>query len=90
MNEKLKELYFPLWKNYSITIRASENNDDYGFAYTTEYQEELFHSNMEKFAELIIRECIDILNPEGDLTSMREEYGRKLSMNMIKEHFGIE
>ena len=48
------------------------------------------HVWADKFAELIIKECIDILNPEGDLTSMREEYGRKLSMNMIKEHFGIE
>jgi len=46
--------------------------------------------DLNQFAELIIKECIDILNPEGDLTSMREEYGRKLSMNMIKEHFGVE
>jgi hypothetical protein len=67
MNEKLKELYFPLWKNYSITIRASENNDDYGFAYTTEYQEELFHSNMEKFAELIIRECLEACSRANDI-----------------------
>lgn len=45
---------------------------------------------LEYFAELLINECLDVLNPEGDLTSMREEYGRINAMNMIKEHFGIE
>ena len=45
---------------------------------------------VEKFAELIVQECLDVLNPDDDLTSMREEYGRKLSMHMIKKHFGVE
>lgn len=44
----------------------------------------------EKLAELIVKECIAVLNPEGDLISMREEYGRVTSMKMIKKHFGVE
>lgn len=60
MNEKIKEFYFPIWENYNIKIEPSENHPKYGWAYTKEYQEELFHSNMEKFAELIIKECADI------------------------------
>ena len=47
-------------------------------------------NRLEKFAKAIVQECLDVLNPDDDLTSMREEYGRKLSMNMIKKHFGVE
>lgn len=43
----------------------------------------------EKFGELIIQECLKTLDPSDDLCSMREEYGRIHSMNMLKEHFGI-
>lgn len=45
---------------------------------------------IDKFAELIVRECLDVLNPDNDLTSMREEYGRKMSMRLIEQHFGVE
>jgi hypothetical protein len=44
----------------------------------------------EKFAELIINECLKTLNPDGDLTSSREEYGRIKAMNIIKMHFGVK
>ena len=53
----------------------------------------------EKFAEFILRECIDILmkpeyvmtHPEG-LTRYNEGWvnGRLLGIEHIKEHFGIE
>ena len=55
-----------------------------------EWSNHAIEFELEKFAELIVQECLDVLNPDDDLTSMREEYGRKLSMNMIKEHFGVE
>lgn len=54
------------------------------------------------FAELIVRECIDILNSPGamkvDESTLSEfrEYnqgwvnGRKLGIDHLKEHFGIE
>ena len=42
----------------------------------------------EKFAELIVRECLDILDDEdtGDV------YGKsvRLAMTRIKQHFGVE
>ena len=53
----------------------------------------------EKFAELLVRECIDILmkpeyimtHPEG-LTRYNEGWvnGRLLGIEHIKEHFGVE
>lgn len=43
-----------------------------------------------KFAELIIKECLDVLDPENDLTSTREEYGRVMCMNLLRRHFSVE
>ena len=44
--------------------------------------------NKEKFAELIVQECLDILDDEdtGDV------YGKsvRLAMTRIKQHFGVE
>ena len=47
---------------------------------------------MEKFAELIVRECadniagnIDLINPESSYN-----YGLRRAMNSVKEHFGVE
>ena len=36
--------------------------------------------NLEKFAELIVRECIDIV----------ERHGSWIGVDYIKEHFGVE
>lgn len=44
----------------------------------------------EKLAELIIKECLDVLDPENDLTSTREEYGRVMCMNLLRRHFSVE
>ena len=43
--------------------------------------------HMEKFAELIVRECVDMF--PDDLNSMRD-YTGKACRYMIKEHFGVE
>ena len=40
----------------------------------------------EKLAELIM----DVLDPENDLTSTREEYGRVMCMNLLRRHFSVE
>jgi len=44
--------------------------------------------NAEKFAELIVRECIDILDDEDD----GEDTGRsvRIAKIRIKQHFGVE
>jgi hypothetical protein len=44
----------------------------------------------EKFGELVVEECLKVLDPSDDLTSMNEEYGRLAAMQMIKKHFGIK
>ena len=41
--------------------------------------------DIEKFAELIVRECIDIIDEEGS-----HEGGSIRSMEKIREHFGVE
>ena len=41
--------------------------------------------DLEKFAELIVRECIDIIDEEGS-----HEGGSIRSMKKIREHFGVE
>ena len=40
---------------------------------------------IERFAELIVRECIDIIDEEGS-----HEGGSIRSMKKIREHFGVE
>ena len=48
----------------------------------------LVGKQVEKFAELIVRECIDILDDEDD----GEDTGRsvRIAMIRIKKHFGVE
>ena len=41
--------------------------------------------NLEKFAELIVRECMDIIEDEGC-----GEGGSVRAMKKIQEHFGVE
>ena len=41
--------------------------------------------DLKKFAELIVRECIDIIDEEGS-----HEGGSIRSMKKIREHFGVE
>ena len=55
-----------------------------GYAeYETTFDEQMF-------ARLIIQECINVLDPSNDpLTSLGEEGGRRHSMYLIKNHFGI-
>jgi len=44
----------------------------------------------DKFARLIVDECLGAIDPTGDLTSMREECERLAAMQMIRNHFGIK
>lgn len=40
--------------------------------------------------KLVVQECIDVLDPSDDLTSMNEESGRLNAMRILKEHFGVK
>lgn len=42
-----------------------------------------------EFGELVLSECLKVLDPSDDLTSMHEESGRYAAMRMIERYFGI-
>ena len=44
----------------------------------------------EKFAELIVRECIDIASQEDFDVMMKEGYPCSQTAKKIQEHFGVE
>ena len=46
--------------------------------------------DVEKFAELIVRECIDIAGKEDFDVMMKEGYPCSQTAKKIKEHFGVE
>ena len=76
MNERIKELagQAKVMAEESINMKISATNEElYAFA--------------EEFSELIVQECLDILDDEdtGDV------YGKsvRLAMTRIKQHFGV-
>ena len=71
--------------------RIRELAEESGAGWDDKYHWYVGNEQLKKFAELIVRECLDVLNPDNDhLTSMREEYGRKMSIRLIEQHFGID
>ena len=44
----------------------------------------------EKFAELIVRECVDIASQEDFDVMMKEGYPCSQTAKKIREHFGVE
>ena len=46
--------------------------------------------DVEKFAELIVRECIDIAGKEDFDVMMKEGYPCSQTAKKIKQHFGVE
>ena len=75
MNERIKELY----KQAGLTM----NNP---LAY-----EQWYLDSLEKFAELIIRECAGVCDDERDSTD--SEFGKLVAEGCalkIMEHFGVE
>jgi hypothetical protein len=81
MNERIKEL---------LTSKLKEWGAD---------SDDNFSEEIQKFAELIVRECIDVLEIPGAMkmdTTGISQYnegwinGRKLGVEHLKEHFGVE
>ena len=54
------------------------------------YNPEGIPTKLEKFAELIVRECIDIASQEDFDVMMKEGYPCSQTAKKIKEHFGVE
>jgi len=72
MNERIKELMFDAGLN---------SNYVEGF-------DSIYSKQLEKFAELIVRECMEQLNISNVPTSISA--GLNLGRVAIKEHFGVE
>lgn len=72
MNERIKELAF---QAMSINQKVS---DDAFFVEVSKLKE------FEKFAELLVQECIDVVDVGGEFVS------RPKMVERIKEHFGVE
>ena len=83
MNEKINELYWQAVKY------ANENHPGYGigkdFLTTSDSIKTL---ELEKFAEMLIKECIDIISPYT--VRMNKPGEIEHPIQEIKKHFGIE
>ncbi len=79
MNERIREL----------AIQAGFFYEDYKDIWYLEYHNETCEEEVKKFAELIIRECCDVLQTE---TIRHDGYGYNQGFlhKKIKEHFGVE
>ena len=49
-----------------------------------------FEDIIEKFAELIVQECVDIASQEDFDVMMKEGYPCSQTAKKIKQHFGVE
>jgi len=60
------------------------------------YPSDLINIKIEKFAELIVRECADVLKKDMELAHIQlipldfKMYANGRLKRMIKEHFGVE
>lgn len=82
MNERIKALL--LQNRTSFTNGVTDTNDG---VYIHGSEE-----NLEKFAELIVAECVFVIQEELDSGQYSQPVhtGFRVSKNLIKEHFGVE
>ena len=76
MNERIRELFKTIRK-YKHTYNLMSNPPQVRYNYTIEEQD------IEKFAELIIRECASVVKKEMD-------YDANWCDDKILKHFGVE
>jgi 2,4-dienoyl-CoA reductase-like NADH-dependent reductase (Old Yellow Enzyme family) len=69
--------------NDRILELANKANEDVGFTFKMEDARKI-HELMEKFAELIVEECLDLVSYGGEFCS------RPKLVEKIKQHFGVE
>ena len=83
MNEKIKQLALDAGIGFTLW-------DDSGREMIDNYTPEEY---LEKFAELIVRECAQVCVEVGDANSdIYPEFGNGayFSANRVKQHFGVE
>ena len=80
MNERIVLLKHQasVWCDENIPDQFSEETNGYGRAWE------------EKFAELIIRECMKVAKPNYMSTPEDSVYYVEQAINRIAEHFGVE
>ena len=84
--QKLNELAERAWA-YQITVYEDNGVRTYG------EQEKVF--SKQKFAELIIQECVSVINTEAgeredDEYERAWKMGTEFAVYQIKQHFGVE
>jgi hypothetical protein len=79
MNERIRELAL------QAGFKTETWRDLAGVPTTSIYKEALGGNNLEKFAELIVRECADIVADAVDHREPASTY-----VDKIKQHFGVE
>jgi hypothetical protein len=79
MNERIREL-----AHKAEFINKRHNGDEWRWGYI----DPELSAKLEKFAELIVRECMEQLNISNVPTSISA--GLNLGRVAIKEHFGVE
>jgi hypothetical protein len=84
MNERIKELL----DQSGIKVKS----DLSGFNLPEDIN--LYHAqgfDLEKFAELIVKECVDICDQQGRVGWNDDRKAQaRLDRDLIKEHFGVE
>jgi hypothetical protein len=79
MNERIREL--------------AEQANELDYATFDEYNHKIvqhYKFNKEKFAELIVRECIQAIQNESKDPMDELEYGLRVAEGAILDHFGVE
>ena len=81
MNERIKQLVKQAGGHISIRNLASNPVQHIESV-------ELWDDRIEKFAELIVRECLEILDGEDDYGY--ESRGVRIAAYRMKKHFGVQ
>ena len=87
MNERIKELSKQA-EQYALDKANEVNDEDYDYSFDDDFQE--------KFAELIVRECIQTIQSDMDRETMNgtislaKHAGMVSAKTVIKKHFGVE
>lgn len=81
MNERIRQLADEAVTRVALRCEGSMESDKHG--------EWIRYDDLEKFAELIVRECCLVIRNDGSaFNNMR--YTRVEIATMIEEHFGVE
>jgi hypothetical protein len=81
MNEKIK-LFAKQAEQYALDKANEGNDEDYDYSFDDDFQE--------KFAELIVRECIEVIDTTSDNTKLMWVDPYQKIIWAIEQHFGVE